>query len=329
MSTRSGPTWSSSIRCRRCTTPSSSPLPARSSRCASAPTSWWARPRQRGMATVLVGHVTKEGAIAGPRLLEHIVDTVLSFEGERHHALRLLRALKHRFGSTAELGVFEMTDHGLAGVPDAGRLFLGDRRPGVAGSAVVPTVEGRRPLLVEIQALVAPSPAYQPRRSAQGVDAGRLAVILAVLERRLGLGIGSAEVFAPRRRRRSGGRARRRPGARPGRGLVARLASPSPKGWSPAPRSASAASCARSRQLQPRLAEAARLGFRHALVPESAPAPPPRLELLRARHPRGGLGSRRPRPNRQVSARRASSRKEADTIARPSPTNLNGACRLA
>src|SRR3546814_16055817 len=107
------------------------------------------------MASVLGGHVTKDGGLAGPRVLEHLVDTVLAFEGERHHALRLLRATKHRFGSTDELGLFEMTDRGLASVPDPSALFLADRRPGTAGSVVAPVLDGHRPLLVEVQALVA------------------------------------------------------------------------------------------------------------------------------------------------------------------------------
>src|SRR5205085_12440699 len=113
--------------------------------------------KDRNMATVLVGHVTKEGGLAGPRVLEHLVDTVLSFEGERHHALRLLRAVKHRFGSTSELGLFEMTGAGLAGVPDPSALFLADRRPGTPGSVVAPVLDGHRPLLVEVQALVTAS----------------------------------------------------------------------------------------------------------------------------------------------------------------------------
>jgi predicted ATP-dependent serine protease len=121
---------------------------------------------------VLVGHVTKENEIAGPRVLEHAVDTVLSFGGDRHHALRLLRALKHRFGSTDELGLFEMGEQGLIGVPDPSALFLADRRSGVAGSIVVPTVDGNRPRLSR-QALVV-SAAWGSRRSAQGGTPGRL-----------------------------------------------------------------------------------------------------------------------------------------------------------
>ncbi|MGZ4807240.1 MAG: DNA repair protein RadA [Ilumatobacteraceae bacterium] len=153
--------------------------------------------KTRGIPMVLVGHVTKDGGLAGPRVLEHIVDTVLSFEGDRHHALRLLRAVKHRFGSTNELGVFKMVERGLVGVPDASSLFLTDRRTGVAGSAVTPTLQGHRPLLVEVQSLTNKvNPGAPPRRSAQGLDAGRLALLLAVLERRARLPIGQHEVFA-------------------------------------------------------------------------------------------------------------------------------------
>ena len=156
-----------------------------------------AEAKRRGIPMVLVGHVTKDGGLAGPRVLEHIVDTVLSFEGDRHHALRLLRAVKHRFGSTNELGVFEMVERGLVGVPDASSLFLTDRRTGVAGSAVTPTLEGHRPLLVEVQALTNKiNSGVPPRRSAQGFDAGRLALLLAVLERRARLPMAQHEVFA-------------------------------------------------------------------------------------------------------------------------------------
>ncbi len=155
-----------------------------------------AEAKARGVAVVLVGHVTKDGAFAGPRVLEHVVDTVLAFEGDRHHALRLLRAVKHRFGSTAELGLFEMADAGLLAVPDPSALFLADRRAEAAGSSVVPMMEGHRPLMVEVQALVAKSTMPQPRRSAQGVDSGRLALLLAVLDKRAELGTGTCDVFA-------------------------------------------------------------------------------------------------------------------------------------
>jgi DNA repair protein RadA/Sms len=151
--------------------------------------------RNRQMATVLVGHVTKDGSLAGPRVLEHVVDTVLSFEGDRHGGLRLLRASKHRFGSTAEVGVFEMREQGLRMVPDPSGMFLADRRPGVSGSVVAAVLEGRRPLLVEVQALVGASNSPSPRRTAQGLDTGRLALLLAVLERRVRLGqLGSSDV---------------------------------------------------------------------------------------------------------------------------------------
>ena len=156
-----------------------------------------AEAKSRGIPVMFVGHVTKDGGLAGPRVLEHVVDTVLSFEGDRHHALRMLRAVKHRFGSTNELGVFEMVERGLVGVPDASSLFLTDRRTGVAGSAVTPTLEGHRPLLVEVQALTNKvTSGVPPRRSAQGLDAGRLALLLAVLERRARMPVGQHEVFA-------------------------------------------------------------------------------------------------------------------------------------
>jgi DNA repair protein RadA/Sms len=150
--------------------------------------------KEAGVATFLVGHVTKDGSVAGPRVLEHLVDCVLQFEGDRYHAHRVLRAVKNRFGSTNELGVFEMTGVGLVGVPDASALF-GRSEPGEVGAAVTCTIEGTRPLVLEIQALVAPSDLAIPRRVATGVDPKRLAMILAVLSRHAGLPLGSADVF--------------------------------------------------------------------------------------------------------------------------------------
>src|SRR5215470_8695692 len=150
--------------------------------------------KEAGVATFLVGHVTKDGSLAGPRVLEHLVDAVLQFEGDRHHAHRILRAVKNRFGSTNELGVFEMTGAGLVGVPDASAVF-GASETGEVGSAVTCTIEGTRPLLLEIQALVAPSDLALPRRVATGVDPKRLARILAVLSRHDWLPLGSADVF--------------------------------------------------------------------------------------------------------------------------------------
>jgi DNA repair protein RadA/Sms len=152
--------------------------------------------KSRGITTVLVGHVTKEGSLAGPRVLEHVVDTVLSFEGDRHHALRLLRATKHRFGATGELGLFEMAERGLIGVADPGALFLGDRRHGASGSIVACSMEGQRPLLVEAQALVTPSPQMLPRRTGQGIDQNRLALLIAVLRERADIDLSNCEVFA-------------------------------------------------------------------------------------------------------------------------------------
>src|SRR4051794_4640688 len=150
--------------------------------------------KQRGIAVVLVGHVTKEGALAGPRVLEHLVDCVLQFEGERERFHRTVRALKNRFGSTNEIGVFEMRDAGLVEVQDASSRFVGEatRAP---GSVVLAAMEGSRPLLVEVQALVSPSELVPPRRIANGIDRNRLALVLAVLGRHGGVGVGAADVF--------------------------------------------------------------------------------------------------------------------------------------
>ena len=151
--------------------------------------------KERGFSVVLVGHVTKEGVIAGPRVLEHMVDTVLYFEGERGHQFRILRAVKNRYGPTDEIGVFEMTDRGLAEVPNPSALFLADRRNEVTGAAVFAGMEGTRPVLVEIQALVAPSSYGTPRRAVVGWDGSRLAMVLAVLEARCGLQIGARDIY--------------------------------------------------------------------------------------------------------------------------------------
>ena len=150
--------------------------------------------KQSGVATILVGHVTKDGAVAGPRVLEHLVDCVLQFEGDRYHAHRVLRAVKNRFGSTNELGVFEMTSSGLVGVPDPSTLF-GATRAGEVGAAVAVALEGTRPILLEIQALVSRTDLARPRRVGTGVDPKRLAMIVAVLARHAGVPLGSADVF--------------------------------------------------------------------------------------------------------------------------------------
>ena len=226
--------------------------------------------REGDRAVVLVGHVTKDGALAGPRVLEHLVDTVLAFEGDRHHALRMLRAVKHRFGPTGELGLFEMTDAGMQGLPDASGVFLGDRRHGSPGSVVFPAVEGHRPLLVEIQALTVASGLPAPRRSVSGLDPGRLGLLLAVLDRRAGVVTGKDDVYLSA----VGGVRVTEPGA----DLAVCLAVASARRALPVPQDVvvvgevglggdvrQVAHTAR------RLAEAARLGFTWAVVPRSAP----------------------------------------------------------
>jgi DNA repair protein RadA/Sms len=146
-------------------------------------------------ALVLVGHVTKDGALAGPRVLEHMVDAVLYFEGDRGHQFRILRAVKNRFGATDEIGVFEMTEAGLAEVPNPSALFLAERRGNIAGSAVFAGLEGSRPVLMEVQALLAPNSGGSPRRSVIGWDSSRLSMLLAVLETRAGVRLNQTDVY--------------------------------------------------------------------------------------------------------------------------------------
>lgn len=151
--------------------------------------------KRRGFTVILVGHVTKEGQIAGPRVMEHMVDTVLYFEGERSHQFRILRAVKNRFGPTDEIGVFEMTERGLMEVSNPSVLFLNDHRSDINGAAVFAGIEGTRPMLVEIQTLIAPSALGTPRRAVVGWDSGRMSMVLAVLEARCGLVIGTNDVY--------------------------------------------------------------------------------------------------------------------------------------
>ncbi len=239
--------------------------------------------KTHAIATILVGHVTKDGALAGPRTLEHLVDTVLSFDGDRHHSLRLLSSSKHRYGSTGELGLFEMTEGGLVGLADPSALLLGDRRRNVPGSVAVPVLEGRRPLVVEVQGLVGPATpgAGAPRRVAQGVNPGRLALLLAVLERRCGLVLGGSDVFVSA----VGGLRLHEPAA----DLAVALAVTSAAEATVVPDDLVAIGevglAGELRQVpgtERRLAEAARLGFRRAIVPNSAPRGPMSLEVLRA-----------------------------------------------
>ena len=151
--------------------------------------------KNQNIPTVLVGHVTKDGTLAGPKVLEHVVDTVLYFEGERHHSHRVVRAVKNRFGAVSELGVFEMTGSGLRPVPNPSQLFLSERASGAPGSAVVCCIEGSRPILVEVQALVSTSTYGNPRRMAIGIDQNRLSLLLAVLEKRAGLSLAGDDVY--------------------------------------------------------------------------------------------------------------------------------------
>jgi len=153
------------------------------------------RAKQTDTATFLIGHVTKDGAIAGPRVLEHMVDTVLYFEGDRGHSYRILRAVKNRFGSTDEIGVFEMSSTGLAEVTSPSELFISGRQNQAPGSAVVPSIEGTRPILIEIQALVAPTPLTMPRRTAIGIDQNKTSLLIAVLEKKIGLKLFNQDVF--------------------------------------------------------------------------------------------------------------------------------------
>ena len=149
----------------------------------------------RNLPTFLVGHVTKDGALAGPKALEHIVDTVLYFEGERHHSHRIIRAVKNRFGALSELGLFEMREDGLHAVPNPSQLFLSERASNAAGSAVLCSIEGSRPILLEVQALVSGGNYGTARRMASGIDHGRLSLLLAVLEKRAGLSVAADDVF--------------------------------------------------------------------------------------------------------------------------------------
>src|SRR5688572_24501779 len=222
--------------------------------------------KEQGIATFLVGHVTKEGAVAGPRVLEHLVDCVLHFEGDRYRSHRILRAVKNRFGSTNELGVFEMTSEGLVAVEDPSELFgrPDDEQP---GSAVVCTIEGTRPLLLEIQALVSPTDLAMPRRVGTGVDPKRLSMIVAVLGRHAGLALGQADVFVNV----AGGVRIDEPGADLGVALAigsAARALPVKAGTACFGEIGLTGRVRPVSQAERRLAECAKLGFSEALVPD-------------------------------------------------------------
>lgn len=237
--------------------------------------------KQRGMACVLVGHVTKDGHLAGPRVLEHLVDTVCELDGDRHHSLRLLRATKNRYGPVGEVGCFDMTAEGMIGIADAGRLFLGEAPEGTAGVAVTLALEGRRPLACEVQALTAPTNQVNPRRVASGLDAARLSLLVAVLDRRAEVRLRDQEVYAS-----SVGGVRL---SEPAVDLALCLAIASAAADRAVPRDlvslgevGLAGELRLVTQTERRLAEAARLGFSRALLPAAYDGPTSGLRLHRA-----------------------------------------------
>ncbi len=236
--------------------------------------------KSRGMTTILVGHVTKDGAIAGPRALEHLVDVVVSFDGERHSTLRLVRATKNRFGPADEIGCFEIGDGGVVGVPDPSHLFVSRRTAPVPGSCVTVTMEGSRPLLAEVQALVATSASGgSPRRAVSGLDSQRVAMVNAVVERRGGVRLADADVFAAS----VGGVRIAEPAADLALALAIASASkdtPLPEGMIALGEVGLSGEIRRVGGTGRRLAEAARQGYRLALVPPDAGQAPPGVRLM-------------------------------------------------
>jgi DNA repair protein RadA/Sms len=233
--------------------------------------------KERGMATLLVGHVTKDGSIAGPRVLEHLVDVVCQFEGDRHSRLRLVRAVKNRYGPTDEVGCFDLSDAGITGLADPSGLFLSRHAEPVPGTCVTVTLEGRRPLVSEVQALVAPSSSPQSRRATSGLDASRVSMVLAVLERRAGIRMAGADTYVS-----TVGGARL---VEPACDLAIALALASAVQDQPlAPGTVAlgevglAGEVRRVEGIARRLAEAARLGFRRAVVPAGTEDPVPAPE---------------------------------------------------
>ncbi len=229
--------------------------------------------KSRSLPLWLVGHITKDGAIAGPKLLEHLVDTVLYFEGDRERSLRLLRAFKNRFGSVNEIGVFEMGEGGLGEVGNPSALFLSERPEGASGSVVTPIMEGRRPLLVEVQALVSESPLAMPRRQSLGVDAARVGLLAAVLEKKVRLKLFDRDIFVNV----AGGARISEPAA--DMAIVAALGS----SWIDRPAPANtifigevglAGEIRSVTQLEPRLNEARKMGFTRAVIPDSSAKKP-------------------------------------------------------
>ena len=243
-----------------------------------------------GIPALLIGHVTKDGSLAGPRALEHLVDTVIQFEGDRHHAHRILRTLKNRFGPSEELGVFRMTDAGLREVASPSELFLAERPLGAPGSAVLAALEGSRPLLVEVQALVGEPVQGTPRRTSLGVDSQRTALILAVLQRRAGLELANRDVFVNV----TGGLTVTEPAA--DLAVAAAVASslrrrPIPERWTVIGEVGLTGEIRSVVRIEARFREAARLGFTHVVAPaNAASAPRPQeVEVLPVHHLSGAL----------------------------------------
>jgi DNA repair protein RadA/Sms len=222
--------------------------------------------KARNMTTVLVGHVTKDGTVAGPRALEHLVDVVLQFEGDRHGPLRLVRAIKNRYGPADEIGCFELSEDGIHGLPDPSGLFLGDRSKPAAGTCVTITMEGKRPLVAEVQALIAPTSSPQPRRVTSGLDSSRTAMMLGILERRANVKLSTADCFVAT----VGGMRLLEPAT----DLATALAIvssvkdiPLPSGLVAIGEIGLAGDIRRVTALEKRLSEAARLGFTDAIIP--------------------------------------------------------------
>jgi len=235
--------------------------------------------KERGIATVLVGHVTKDGSIAGPRMLEHLVDVVLHFEGDRHSRLRMVRGIKNRYGPSDEVGCFDLSDEGIVGLADPSGLFLSQQREAVPGTCVTVTLEGKRPLVAEVQALVAVSPQNNPRRTTSGLDGGRLAMVLAVLQRRAKVNIAAADVYAA-----TVGGVRL---TEPATDLAVALAvagavqnEPLATGLVAIGEVGLAGEIRRVTGTSRRLAEAARLGFTHALVPPDVGRVPDGIQAI-------------------------------------------------
>ena len=241
--------------------------------------------KERSLATILVGHVTKDGSVAGPRALEHLVDVVLHFDGDRHSQLRMVRAVKNRYGPTDEVGCFDLGEYGLIGLPDPSGLFLSQHREPVPGTCVTVTLEGRRPLLAEVQALVGHSALEVPRRATSGLDGSRVGMVLAVLQRRAGLKLGHQDVYAAT----VGGVRLGEPAV--DLAVAVSLASSAanlsvPRGVVAIGEVGLAGEVRRVAALPRRLAEAERMGFRRAIVPAASAG----LEGV------GGQAGRAPQP---------------------------------